>query len=65
MKCLGEIVVIVVQLLGNLSVALPSVLSILQEYEDCTSPEAIVVHDLDKFDMIFQAYEYEKGVLCE
>ncbi len=33
----------------------------LQEYEDGKSPEAIVVKDLDKFDMIFQAYEYEKG----
>ena len=25
------------------------------------SPEAVLVHDLDKFDMIFQAYEYETG----
>ncbi|XP_064382810.1 5'-deoxynucleotidase HDDC2-like [Halichondria panicea] len=32
-----------------------------QEYEDGKSPEAIVVKDLDKFDMIFQAYEYEKA----
>ena len=33
----------------------------LQEYEHGTSPEAVVVKDLDKFDMIFQAFEYEQG----
>jgi len=31
-----------------------------QEYEDAQSPEAKVVKDLDKFDMILQAFEYEK-----
>ena len=34
----------------------------LQDYEDGKSPEAVVVKDLDKFDMIFQAFEYEKGI---
>lgn len=34
----------------------------IQEYEEGTSPEAIFVKDLDKFDMIFQAFEYER---CE
>ena len=34
----------------------------LQEYEHGTSPEAVVVKDLDKFDMIFQAFEYEQGI---
>ena len=34
---------------------------VIKEYEEGTSPEAIIVHDLDKFDMIFQAYEYETG----
>ena len=34
-----------------------------QEYEEGASPEAVVVKDLDKFDMMFQAFEYEKG-LC-
>ncbi|CAL1537261.1 unnamed protein product [Lymnaea stagnalis] len=29
------------------------------EYEDQTSPEAKFVKDLDKFEMLFQAYEYE------
>ena len=33
-----------------------------QDYEDGKSPEAVVVKDLDKFDMIFQAFEYEKGI---
>ena len=33
-----------------------------QEYEKGASPEAVVVKDLDKFDMMFQAFEYEKGV---
>ena len=34
----------------------------VKEYEEGTSPEAILVKDLDKFDMIFQAFEYEN---CE
>ena len=33
-----------------------------QDYEDGKSPEAVVVKDLDKFDMIFQAFAYEKGI---
>ena len=33
----------------------------IQEYEEGTSPDAVVVKDLDKFDMIFQAFEYEQG----
>lgn len=32
-----------------------------QEYEEGKSAEAIIVKDLDMFDMIFQAFEYEKG----
>ena len=32
----------------------------VQEYEDGASPEAVVVKDLDAFDMLFQAFEYEK-----
>lgn len=31
-----------------------------QEYEEGESAEAILVKDLDRFDMIFQAFEYEK-----
>ena len=30
-----------------------------KEYEDQKTPEAILVKDLDKFDMILQAFEYE------
>ena len=37
-------------------------LGAVQEYEEGKSPEAILVKDLDMFDMIFQAFEYEK---CE
>ena len=38
---------------------------VLQEYEEGVTPEAIVVKDLDKFDMIFQAFEYESGkIMC-
>ena len=38
---------------------------VLQEYEEGVTPEAIVVKDLDKFDMIFQAFEYETGkIMC-
>lgn len=33
-----------------------------QEYEDASTPEALLVKDLDKFEMIVQAAEYEK---CE
>jgi putative hydrolase of HD superfamily len=32
-----------------------------REYEEGKTPEAKIVKDLDKFDMIFQAYEYEKA----
>lgn len=31
-----------------------------QDYEEGVSAEAILVKDLDRFDMIFQAFEYEK-----
>ena len=33
-----------------------------QEYEEAGTPEAKIVKDLDKFEMILQAFEYEK---CE
>eukprot|EP01134_Creolimax_fragrantissima_P001385 CFRG1385T1 len=32
-----------------------------REYEDASTPEALFVKDLDKFEMIVQAYEYEKA----
>ncbi|RUS34079.1 HD domain-containing protein 2, partial [Jimgerdemannia flammicorona] len=31
-----------------------------QEYEDASTPEALLVKDLDKFEMLVQAVEYEK-----
>ena len=33
---------------------------LFQEYEEQSTAESHVVKDLDKFDMIFQAYEYEQ-----
>ncbi|XP_071041550.1 5'-deoxynucleotidase HDDC2 isoform X2 [Parasteatoda tepidariorum] len=35
-------------------------LSLFMEYEEKETAESKFVHDLDKFDMILQAYEYEK-----
>lgn len=32
-----------------------------KEYETGTTPEALLVKDLDAFDMIFQALEYEES----
>jgi putative hydrolase of HD superfamily len=34
-------------------------MTLWMEYENGITPDAIIVRDLDKFDMIFQAYEYE------
>jgi len=33
---------------------------LFQEYENGTTPEGRLVKDLDKFDMVLQAYEYER-----
>lgn len=33
--------------------------ALFQEYENQSTPEAVLVKDLDKFDMILQAFEYE------
>ncbi|KAG0163749.1 HD domain-containing protein 2 [Apophysomyces sp. BC1034] len=49
------------KLLGNTDVA-REIQELWQEYEDAKSPEALLVKDLDKFEMIVQALEYEK---CE
>ncbi|KAJ1984850.1 hypothetical protein H4R34_000389 [Dimargaris verticillata] len=35
------------------------------EYEACQTPEARLVKDLDKFEMIVQAYEYEQISMSE
>lgn len=34
-----------------------------KEYEEGVTNEAMLVKDLDRFDMIFQAWEYEKGII--
>ena len=34
---------------------------LIQEYNDQKTPEAIVVKDIDRFEMILQAFEYEVG----
>ena len=34
---------------------------LFQEYEEQSSPEACYVKDLDRFDMILQAFEYEQA----
>lgn len=36
-------------------------LELWREYEDGVCPEAEIARDLDKYDMILQAYEYEKA----
>lgn len=36
------------------------VMDLWKEYEDSVTPDAIIVKDLDIFDMILQAFEYEK-----
>jgi putative hydrolase of HD superfamily len=35
--------------------------SLWMEYESGTSKEALLCKDIDKYEMILQAYEYEKG----
>ncbi|KAI9314194.1 HD domain-containing protein [Dichotomocladium elegans] len=47
-------------LLGNTSLA-QEIVDLWQEYEDAKTPEALLVKDLDKFEMIVQALEYEKS----
>jgi putative hydrolase of HD superfamily len=36
------------------------IVELWHEYEDAKTPEALFVKDLDKFEMIVQALEYEK-----
>lgn len=46
-------------LLGDTAMA-REIVSLWQEYEDAQTPEALLVKDLDKFEMIIQALEYEQ-----
>ncbi|CAO3685147.1 unnamed protein product [Umbelopsis vinacea] len=48
------------KLLGDQTVA-REIAQLWQEYEDASTPEALLVKDLDKFEMIVQALEYEKS----
>lgn len=45
--------------LGNTETA-NEIIELWHEYEDAKTPEALFVKDLDKFEMIVQALEYEK-----
>jgi putative hydrolase of HD superfamily len=47
-------------LLGSTAQA-DEICTLWQEYEDATTNEALFVKDLDKYEMIVQALEYEKG----
>ncbi|KAL1928208.1 hypothetical protein VTP01DRAFT_3124 [Rhizomucor pusillus] len=48
------------RLLGDTPMA-KEIVELWQEYEDAQTPEALLVKDLDKFEMIVQALEYEKS----
>lgn len=50
------------ELLGNTEAA-QEIAELWHEYEDAKTPEALFVKDLDKFEMIVQALEYEKCML--
>jgi putative hydrolase of HD superfamily len=39
------------------------IVDLWHEYEEAKTPEALFVKDLDKFEMIVQALEYEKSKL--
>ncbi|KNE65175.1 hypothetical protein AMAG_10828 [Allomyces macrogynus ATCC 38327] len=48
-------------LLAPTSLAETEIRALWHEYEDAATPEALFVKDLDKFEMIVQAFEYEKA----
>ncbi|KAI8079877.1 HD domain-containing protein [Halteromyces radiatus] len=48
------------QLLGDTTMA-QEIVNLWHEYEEGKTPEALFVKDLDKFEMIVQALEYEKS----
>ncbi|KNE54275.1 hypothetical protein AMAG_00265 [Allomyces macrogynus ATCC 38327] len=48
-------------LLAPTSLAKTEIRALWHEYEDAATPEALFVKDLDKFEMIVQAFEYEKA----
>jgi putative hydrolase of HD superfamily len=43
------------------AVAGAEMLSLWEEYEACATPEALLLKDLDKVEMILQAHEYEQA----
>ena len=44
----------------NSSPEILEIQNLWKEYEEAKTPEALLVKDLDKFEMIVQAFEYEK-----
>ncbi|CAG0898684.1 unnamed protein product [Cyprideis torosa] len=57
-EAMGELVELLPQEIGN------EFMGLFEEYESGTSPEAKLVKDLDKFDMIVQAEDYESDRSC-
>jgi len=49
--------------LGSTPAAAAEISALWEEYEKAETPEALLVKDLDKFEMIVQALEYEEGAL--
>lgn len=43
----------------------PSLYALWEEYRDQHSAESKWIHDLDKFEMVLQAHEYEKSSGCD
>ena len=37
------------------------IMELWEEYDECKTPEARFVHDMDKIEMLLQAFEYEKS----
>ena len=53
-EAMKELVALVPALAGE------NMLQLFHEYEEQSTPEAVLVKDLDRFDMICQAFEYEE-----
>ena len=49
--------------LGSTPAAAAEISALWEEYEKAETPEALLVKDLDKFEMIVQALEYEESTL--
>lgn len=58
-KMEGDAMQKMVEMLKN-SMEAKEIQSLWMEYEEASTPEALFVKDVDKFEMIVQAFEYEK-----